>query len=185
MPDRPITIIAPVIQNVLDGICTTLRRPRGALADCRPGDRLWIREQFRLHRDHNHISPLQALERGAVPVFVADTPGMPDYAVADLGRPRFARELPRAWHRAYLAIGTVRDERLQAITDEEIVREGYETRARYAAAWDSGARFRGWTVQQRRPSSWAVDPKVLVFTFTCVAAHLDAYPTTEAIEQTL
>jgi len=166
MPDRPITIIAPTIQRVIDGTCTTLRRPPGALSACRPGDRLWIREQFRLPIRFDNISPLQALERDAVPVMAADLDGLPPYATADLGRPRFARELPKAWHRAHLVITAVRTERLQEISHNDAFREGFISTAQFALAWDAGQRFgNGLTL-------WQHDPTVLVFTFHCINAPL-------------
>ncbi|MDR3408435.1 MAG: hypothetical protein P4L68_08055 [Methylovirgula sp.] len=171
MPDRPITIIAPTISRVLDGTCTTLRRPRGALAACRAGDRLWIREQFRIHRDYDHISPLQALDRGATPVMSSDEHDLPDYATSDLGRRRFARELPKAWHRAHLVITSIDTIHLQSITPADAINAGFTTLDQFAQAWNAG--LRGFIDQRSiRPPKWENDPAVLVLTFKCHAAPM-------------
>ena len=168
MPDRKITIIAPTIQRVIAGTCTTLRRLPRTLSDCRPGDRLWIREQFRLPIGFDDISPLQALERHAVPVMSADIEDLPSYATADLGRPRFAREMPRAWHRAHLVIDRIETARLHDLTDEQAQREGFANTAQFARSWDAGQRLsKGLTL-------WQHNPTVLVITFHCICAPLGA-----------
>ncbi|KUR80793.1 hypothetical protein [Novosphingobium sp. FSW06-99] len=172
MTDRPVTIIAPTIQRVIDGTCTRLRRPNRALAECSAGDRLWIREQFHLAKQFEHISPLQALDRGAVPVWSVDVPDLPDYATADLGRRRFARELPKAWHRAHLVVTAVHTEPLQTISDEEIANAGFTARDQYARAWDTALRGFVDPVRSIRPPVWANNPAALVVTFRCVTAPL-------------
>lgn len=168
MPDLPITIIAPTIARVLDGTCTALRRPIGSLSSCSVGDRLWIREHFALPRAFESVSPTQALERGATPVWSIDIPDLPAYATADLGRRRFARELPRAWHRAHCVIEGLRIERISLISDHEIVREGFESRRQWAACWDAGVNFGPSSTRLR----YSADPEVLVVIFRCVHASI-------------
>ena len=175
MPDclitRPITIIAPTIQHVLAGTCTTLHRPQGALSTCRAGDRLWIREQFRLPIRFDGISPLQALERGATPVLSADIDDLPAYATADLGRPRFAREMPRAWHRAHLVITSIDLTRLHTVTPAEAEAAGFAKTDHFGQAWNAG--LRGF--KSIRPPRWENNPIVLAISFTIVAAPVDAH----------
>lgn len=166
MADRPITLLPPRLGRVLDGTCREIRYPVGTLQDLIPGDRLWLREQFYLGRQFEHIAPLQALARGAVPVFAVDREFLPAFAVADLGRRRFAREMPKVWHRAHLVVRHVRLEQLHAITPAEITAEGFESRHHYARAWDAGVSLTGASTR------WAADPKVLVIGFDAVAAPL-------------
>lgn len=163
---RPVTILAPTLQAVLAGTCQYLRRPEGTLSQCQPGDRLWIREKFRLPASCEAFSPLQALERGASPVFLADEPDLPEWALKDLGRIRFARELPRAWHRAHLVITSIERVRLQLVTPEEIEQAGFETYAHFIAAWDAGL-----SLQAQRGASlkWKSNPEVLQIGFHRVA----------------
>lgn len=170
MADIPITIIAPTTRPVLDGTCTRLRRRRdGSLANVRFGDRLWLREQFYLAKMYEHCRPTQALERGATPVFAIDVPDLPDYATADLGRRRFARELPRLWHRAHLQVAAVNIEPINSITDEEIAQEGFASRSEFIAAWNAQQKF-----SHKQRDSYAWGGHVLVISFHCIQAPIGA-----------
>ncbi len=169
MTDRPVTVIGSAAVQLHAGHVTRLRRPHGTLSTLKPGDRLWLRERFFLAKAFEHISPLQALERRAVPVFATDHPVLPDYAVADLGRCRFAREMPRAWHRAHLMITHVALERLHEISDAEIAAEGHSSRTTYAAAWN------GMTSLKGKACAWENNPAVIAFRFTYVPRPLPEF----------
>lgn len=162
MTDRPVTVIAPAIEQLHAGHVTRLRRPHGSLSTLKPGDRLWLRERIFLPKEFENISPLQALGRGAVPVYAADHSDLPDYAVADLGRCRFAREMPRAWHRAHLVVTRVALERLHDITDAEIAAEGFSSRDAFAAGWNGMISLKG------KVFAWAQNPAVIAFSFRLV-----------------
>lgn len=177
MTGHPITVIGPAIAQLHAGAITRLRRPHGTLSTLKPDDRLWVREQFFLATAFEHISPLQALTRGAVPVFSVDHAGLPDYAVADLGRRRFAREMPRAWHRAHLVVTHVALERLHDITDAEIAAEGFTSRAAFAAAWN------GMTSLKGKASAWENNPAVIAFCFNLVPSPLPQPKTTTSPER--
>ena len=170
MSDRPVTILAPTLQAVLSSTCKRLRRPEGSLSQCQPGDRLWVREKFRLPAAVESISPLQALERGATPVFLADEPDLPDFALKDLSRIRFARELPRAWHRAHLVIRTIERVPLQAMTQIEAQAAGFASKPQFIAAWNAGVSFPG----RRSGASfkWDANPTVLLICFDCIASPI-------------
>ena len=175
MPDRPITIIAPTVQRVLAGTCTTIFRHQGALGACSRGDLLWLREQFRLPIRFDHLGPLQALDRGATPVWSVDVEDLPRYATADLGRPRFARELPKAWHRAHLIIIAIDTVRLQSITLADAIEAGFTSVDQFAHAWNTG--LRGFVDQRSiRPPRWENDPTVLAIHFQCIAAPMCTEP---------
>lgn len=180
MADRPVTILPPTLDRVLDGTCTRIRRPgtSSALAQMKPGDHLWLREQFYLTRSFDFTPPLVALSRGAVPVYARDRAILPDYAVADLGRRRFARELPKDWHRFHLEILAIRRERLHEIPDEDIAAEGLASREFFAEAWDKGVSLSGWA------DKWKADPEVLVITFRAFSQALPSRtrtPTKEGV----
>lgn len=180
MSERPVTILPPTLQRVLDGTCTRIRRPVGVLSKLGPGDRLWLREQFYLTRSFDFAAPLVAMSRGAVPVYATDREFLPGFACEDLGRRRFARELPKDWHRAHLEISSMRTERLHEIPDEDIRVEGHETRELYARAWDAGVSLSGWK------DKWRANPTVLVITFLAIAQPLPDYvrtPLKEGISQ--
>lgn len=162
MTDRPVTVIGSAATQLHAGHVTRLRRPHGTLSTLKPCDRLWLRERFFLPKTFESVSPLQALGRGAVPVYAADHSDLPDYAVEDLGRCRFAREMPRAWHRAHLVVTGVALERLHDITDAEIAAEGFSSRDVFAAAWD------GMTSLKGKACAWKNNPAVIAFSFVLV-----------------
>jgi hypothetical protein len=176
MTDQPITVIAPTIGPLLAGAVTNLRRPQGRLSTLKPGDHLWLREQFYLAQAFDHISPLQAKDRGATPVFANDRADLPDFATADLGRRRFAREMPKSWHRVHLVATHVALERLHDISDQQIIAEGYPDREIYAAGWDTGISLADFKAKRNR---WANNPAVIAFGFKLILSPL---PTTTESE---
>jgi hypothetical protein len=166
---RPIAILRPTVRNVASGKCTRLRRvANGALGKLEPGDRLWLREAFYLNALFDDVSPHQAADAHAWPRFERDLPPGPN--PMGLGKHRGARLLLRAWHRAHLVVVAVERQRLQDITDAEIVADGFASRAAWAQAWDRGV---DWFSKGR---AWAGNPEVVVFDFRFVAEPLPALP---------
>ncbi|HQS95052.1 MAG: hypothetical protein B7X90_01945 [Novosphingobium sp. 17-62-19] len=183
MTDQPITVVSPTIAQLHAGKVTRLRRPQGRLSTLKPGDRLWLREQFFLASAFEQISPTQALDRGATPVFGADHADLPDYATADLGRRRFAREMPKRWHRAHLVVTHVALERLQQISTEEIAAEGFASAEQFAASWNENLSLAknsaGGGITAFRRLEWKADPAVIAFTFAFVPHPLPEFSTSE------
>lgn len=168
MSDRPITMIAPAIGALMAGTLRRLRRPAdGALDAIGPGDRLWVREQFFLPRTLDNIAPTRAAELGATPVFAHDRADLPKWACADLGKRRFARSMPKVWHRQHLVVTAIATQRLQDITEAEIAAEGHASRKQFAAAWDAALALSGFSSRR-----WAADPHVLVIDFRHAAAPI-------------
>ena len=143
-----------------------LRRPHAAkIAVLQPGDLLWIAEPFHLPRRFDAIAPTQALKLGAKPTFVSDATLAPE-----IGRRRFARELPRVWHRQHLVVQSVRTECLHDIDDAAIAAAGFLTREGFARAWDAG-------VADFSPlARWRENPAIVVLTVAHVAAPLPSHP---------
>ena len=165
MVDRPISVLNPSAAPLLAGTLTRLHRPPGLMSLVKSGDRLWLREHFFLPR--RFMSPLQAHAAGAEPIFALDLHGNPlPQRGAQLGlvRRRFARELPRVWHRAHLAVEAVGSSRLQDITEAEIRAAGFVTREGFAAAWDRNLSLSSWGMV------WAENPSVVVIEFHLVRA---------------
>lgn len=97
----------------------------------RPGDRLWIREAYRLPASVDHLTPAQAGEVNWTlpPIwYEADKPAGGHRAspsgTAAPGRYRHARFMPRWASRTDLLVVETRCERLQAITEESAIAEG-------------------------------------------------------------
>lgn len=165
MADRAISIVEPAIALLCAGRLPHLRRPQAALAKILVGDRLWVREPFHLPAAFDRFSPTRAAEEGAEPIFAADWPdGLP----ASTGKRHYARSLPKVWHRQHLVVTALSFEPLQAITDAEILAEGFESRTAYAAAWDT-------LVKLSDPYAlWSANPVVTVLAIGRVATPLPA-----------
>ncbi len=98
-----------------------------------PGDRLWIREAFRIDIDFDGLSPsaaqthCNAHDHGAGARYEADRPTLESASSAwgyGWGRLRSPMHMPRWASRIDIAVTSVRIERLQDITDDDAVAEG-------------------------------------------------------------
>lgn len=183
MADLPLTVVSPTIAPLHAGKVDRLRRPQGRLSTLKAGDRLWIREQFYLARAFEHVSPTQALDRGATPVFATDRADLPDYAVRDLGRRRFSREMPKLWHRAHLVITHVALERLHDTPAEEIAAQGFSSIDLYAAGWDAGLTLSQGGRNKSCPLHWRSNPAVIAFRFVFVPCPLPDFSAPPAQER--
>lgn len=155
MKERPILFSAPMVRAILDGRKTQTRRvikPQPSLTpemdtdagiakfydvdECIgsircpygvPGDRLWVRESF-------YVQPeIWALHRGPQPLdYAADV--TPDQVEDYAGKPSI--HMPRWASRISLEITDVRVQRVQEISDEDAIAEGY------GAAFGPGFRYR-------------------------------------------
>ncbi|MFB0875502.1 MULTISPECIES: hypothetical protein [unclassified Sphingobium] len=152
----PISLTEPTLARIRGLRLTALRRPGDLLAEVQPGDRLWVREPFHLTEQWDHWSPTAARDRGAVPFYAID-------GGEGLGRRRFAREMPREWHRMHLVLTAVQRCPLQSIGEDEALAEGYASRAGFAAQWDrENSPSRSITGDRIR---WADNPTVTWMTF--------------------
>jgi hypothetical protein len=107
--DRPIMFSAAMVSALRDGRKTVTRRlETSPMAKVLPGDRLWVRENFRLP------------ERDGEPWYEAD--GEP--ADGAFGKLRPCIHMPRRLSRFTLPVRRVTLERLQQITDAEAIAEG-------------------------------------------------------------
>lgn len=171
MTSVAITIMPPVLDAVVAGRCTALRRPAGGNLDRAlvrtdaPARQLWIREPWHLAAVFGNRAPLSAAALGAVPMFPDQ---LSSHDLKLVGPRRISFTLPRQWHRRHLRVLAIERQRLQAISDEAIAAEGWPDRAAYALAWDRALQVGGFT--QRDPTAWANNPEVLVFGFEFVAA---------------
>ena len=171
MSDGPISFTDANVRQLRAGNKTQTRRPGTRLMAYKPGDRLWVREPFRLIKRFDNIAPLQALRLHAeVASWPVDEPV--DHALAsDIGRRRYAREMPRALHRMHLVLRGIRSERLQAISDTDASAEGVAHVAAYAALWDT--LHAGGKTIAGTPVRWAQNPIVTVLEFDVVDCPLD------------
>jgi hypothetical protein len=131
------------------------------------GQRLWIREPYRLKRKFNSLSPTAASGYDARPYFEEDL-GPGDVETLELGEKRHARCLLRDWHRWHAIVDEAVLQPLQDITLEEVRGEGFTSRAAWAARWDGDIT----SFSRRDHRVWANNPTVLVLTLTPKLAPL-------------
>lgn len=165
MTVRPVNLREHAIRALRRHEFGCLRRPSaGATAEpvgnAQAGDRLWVREPFHLHAMFDSLAPTQVVGRdGAAEICWSADGHLPSWA----GLRRFARELPRALHRAHLVVHGRRRLRLQDLTDEEIAAEGFGSRDHFACHWDSVELPGGRTIGGA-PARWSDNPHIVELT---------------------
>ena len=162
MADRPILFSAPMVRALLAGTKTQTRRvckldvrsgmPEPELASLLrccpygvPGDRLWVRETW---------APLTVgYAYRADPVWNAPP--------ADRWHPSI--HMPRAASRITLEVTGVRVERLQDISEADVIAEGCPRQMLYGTGW-----YRDLWLKINGTGSWGANPWVWVIEFRLV-----------------
>jgi hypothetical protein len=172
---RPILFAAPLVRAILDGRKTQTRRliqpqPRRAreardllAGPCRwgeVGDRLWVRERWAYRQQ---LLKAMTKPAGAIVYAADEDPSLPRAHAAW----RSSYQMPRSACRIELEIVSRRLDRLQHISPDDALAEGYDARAHrqlfndprqwFAGLWDS--------FTPRDGCAWADDPWVWVLTF--------------------
>lgn len=167
--DRPILFSTSMVQALLSGAKTQTRRKAklnaagrvekggrnwhvedaSAIIACpygAAGDRLWVREGFRIEQRGNR----QTGEKYDVFVYRADSRMRPEF---DPLRYKPSIHMPRAASRITLKITNVRLERLHSISLEDCAAEGVKNWVEYGFLWDSINGAGSWA---GNPWVWAV-----------------------------
>ncbi|ENL0538940.1 hypothetical protein ACKGM8_21855 [Klebsiella pneumoniae] len=120
----------------------------------KPGDRIWVREAFRVHSRATDVATLvyKASERNSwteqthrVPVAVCNKPATPEKWTPSLHMPRWAS-------RILLEITDVRVERLNTISEEDAQRERVHTEV-----WDQTVVARNYAARDEFFQFWSED----------------------------
>lgn len=157
---RPLAFRNPELAALETGLRVFRRLADGALADCKPGDLLWIREPYFLDRRYDGHRPTTALNLNARPTFLADV-GF-HHCDKALGRVHPARELCRPWHRRHLVVRRVTREQLRDITAADLAAAGYRDHEHFAELWNRDISMRGCGAR------WIDNPVVLRAEFDLV-----------------
>ena len=202
MLERGMIFNAEMVRAILDGRKTQTRRPvrfpvldknlgcelagnelAGELsagnylnsAFGKPGDRIWVRETFRVHSRATDVATLvyKASVRNSwteqthrVPVSVCNKPATPEKWTPSLHMPRWASRID-------LLITGVRAERIQEISDDDVMAEGVQTDSHFLNHFftmnhesiaPKEAYRKAWE-KQYGGTSWEVNPWVWVIEF--------------------
>jgi hypothetical protein len=169
----------------------------------KPGDRLWVREEWRVGKTHETKKPTELPERKCTIIFTAGgsmgnadggwTPDLnypsskpgtfPDWA----GRRRASMHLPRWGSRITLLVKETKIERLQSISDDDCFYEGlipYGERDpdgrifchpfRENEGWIGKEAFGELWKHLHGEESWDANPEVVALGFRVVNANIDA-----------
>ena len=184
MKERPIPFSGPMVRAILDGRKTQTRRvvkPRSWADKChianeeygvtfgkcpygQPGDRLWVREAWQALAEYDHLKPSK-IPQGTDVLYNADHPDMPWNS-----RKRNLRFMPRKFSRITLEITGIRVERLNDISDVDVIAEGVRDLGDGVGELDmlyglQKALFKNLWQSVNGPDSWAANPWVWVIEF--------------------
>ncbi|EHU0843247.1 hypothetical protein KYY64_003570 [Salmonella enterica] len=195
MNERGMIFNAEMVRAILDGRKTQTRRPvkfplidknmgcelagnelAGKLAAHnywnspygKPGDRIWVRETFRVHSRATDVATLvyRASVRNSwteqthrVPAAVCNTPATPEKWTPSIHMPRWAS-------RILLEITDVRVERLRDLSEEDAKSEGITPPAGgVLPGWEYRINFRDLWMDIYGTDSWEANPWVWVIEF--------------------
>ncbi|EKB3221598.1 hypothetical protein ONX78_003115 [Salmonella enterica subsp. enterica serovar Gaminara] len=195
MNERGMIFNAEMVRAILDGRKTQTRRPvkfplidknmgcelagnelAGELAAHnywnspygKPGDRIWVRETFRVHSRATDVATLvyRACVRNSwteqthrVPIAVCDKPATPEKWTPSIHMPRWAS-------RILLEITDVRVERLRDLSEEDAKSEGITPPAGgVLPGWEYRINFRDLWMDIYGTDSWEANPWVWVIEF--------------------
>lgn len=192
MKERPILFNTAMVQAILSGRKTQTRRPlkpcKDANFNCelalheiageintgdfsnskvgQPGDRLWVRESFRLFNSSNECGCSESpcgCPRNGTPIY---------RATHDDGESKWkpSIHMPRAACRIVLEITNVRVERLRNISESDACAEGYPVECEDEAGTESAQLwFR--EVRNSTGGDWNANPWVLVIEFKVLTVN--------------
>lgn len=190
--ERPILFSGPMVRAILDGHKTQTRRTldnwdwvpvTGGFRPCatsrrygEPGDRLWVREAFRLRADQDDKPPRDDWWKSGA-WYAADPDSEPSGCAGGAGKLRPGIFMPRWASRITLEVTHVRVQRLNEISDDDAKAEGAAHRiapggdlhgafAHVPGEIGYAAHFRDlWERINGKRAPWASNPWVWAITF--------------------
>lgn len=171
MKETPITFNQKMVRSILDGRKTQTRRVikpqpkkenfnQDIINFCpygKPGDRIWIQEEWAVLHSDDHLKPNEITRREKV-----------FYSATDRGNYlwRYSRNMPRWASRILLEIVSIRVERLNDLSEQDAIAEGfyatqmdfYEVSARkkFSQFWNDCYSYNSWDLN---PWVWAIEFK--------------------------
>ena len=196
MTDRPIIFSGPMVRALLAGTKTQTRRVlkpqpltvgdqfgfrQGARNDelpYQPGNRLYVREAFRLRQDQDSKPPSQDWWKSGA-WYHADDPTLePSGCGGGAGKLRPSIHMPRWASRITLVVTDVKVERVQDISGDDCIAEGIWPREerKLGRSGEAIEAFRDlWDpINAKRGYGWDVNPWVAAISFTVHQGNIDS-----------
>lgn len=188
MTVRPIIFSGPMVRALVDGRKTQTRRlATSPLAKCEPGDRLYVREAWRLHERFSDVVRVryQASERQSWTEQREDFPVALAQGLKDKAGYRPSIHMPRWASRLTLTVTEVRRQFLQGISRDDAIAEGITERHGFwnadhgqpplAGCDPLGAFYCLWnSLHDTAGERWEDNPEVVALTFTVERRNVDA-----------
>lgn len=209
--DHPIIFSGPMVQALLGGRKTMTRRlawkvPKHVAAgvECKhgydgcpacdrpkpspwqkvkPGDRLWVRENFYIADNGDYEWAVPACDHEAVSKHLARIDALgPSFPKATADRLRKLNpciHMPRAFSRLTLAVAATKIEKVQAISESDAKREGCAgvlgPNPDFPDEWDPSPQeeFADLWRSLHGATSWDSNPEVVALTFTVHKTNID------------
>lgn len=196
MRERPILFSGPMVRAILEGRKTQTRRvmtpqpddstpgywawsPRKGVSSGKvgayvwgpygvSGDRLWVRETYRLRADQDHKKPIEDWWKSGASWYEADGPCTPSGCGGGAGKLRPSIHMPRWASRLTLEVTGVRVEQLNKISEDDAKAEGvdpYEWPGGPANPHAVGAFRELWDRINGKRHPWSSNPWVWVVEF--------------------
>ena len=153
MSEHSIIMGPESVRGIIGGTKTMTRRVDSKrYASWKVGDYLWVKEDFKIAENVsvNGVYP---------PIYKADCD---DDLIKNIKHWRYSMFMPRRVSRILLEITNIRVERLQDITEDDAIKEGYDRRDTYAWAWNA--------INAKRGYPWSDNSWVVVVEFKRVEA---------------
>lgn len=173
MKERPILFSAPMVRALLTGTKTQTRRiaiPKRSIEpmtdECpygQPGDRLWVREAWRVEGKHTDSYSPSCIEINRAHFGRIDYEASITWNKSMYGKLRPSIHMPRWASRITLEVTGVRVERLQDISEADARAEGI-SRAD-CPDWHATTDYRALWESINGPGSWDANPWVWVVEF--------------------
>lgn len=189
MKDHPIIFSGPMVRALLEGRKTQTRRlATSPLRRVEAGDRLWVREAWRMPAPFDEASPAEAKEmvqRWLRPNVFFEADGTVRSAgsnTGEKGKLRPSIHMPRWASRLWLEVTCVAVERLQAISEQDALAEGvgppffgdgdppFEEQATMVS---SRMQYRNLWRSLHGQDSWDANPEVVAIEFTVHRGNID------------
>ncbi len=155
MKEHPILFSTPMIQAILTGKKRQTRRIPNKRFECAPGDVLWVRETW------NGL-PANLIYKEPTYWYKADE-DLNNSNPNNKWRPSIY--MPRKACRLFLQVKAVRTEFLWDISEEDIIREGFESIEDFKALWDKLNVKRCLGPRGKTGLCWGGNPLVTVIEF--------------------